>query len=370
MLKSLRRTRPAVSAWAVASSAFLATAISCGSDRPAGPDVVIAPPPGSGPVIPDSAGPVIPDSTLPPDSTPPPAPPPPDPVPPDSGPPVVPVHVGLPFGPEDIWRDSAQLRWGPAPFTASLNYSYPGWLVEEIDAARRLNHRLFLNLTGGKHARYKTNDKFDLAKWKARMEEYNTPEIKAAVAAGVADGTIVMNSVMDEPNVQSWGGVMTKALLDEMATYVKRIFPTLPVGVALRYDWRPEERFRVMDVLLTQYSWYKGDITTYRDEAVAITQRDGMALAFGINVIDGGIHNWTTRACPTPVTAGPGSYKPACAMTPEQIREWGMILGPVGCGLTLWRFNEEFMNRPANLQVFKELAERLAKLPARPCRRS
>jgi hypothetical protein len=269
-----------------------------------------------------------------------------------------------------MFRDSARLRWGPGPFTASNNYNDPGWLVEEIDLARRMNLRLILNMTGGKHSRYKTNEKFDFAKWKARMEQYNTPEIKAAVARGVADGTIIMNSVMDEPNVKSWGGVMTKALLDDMATYVKGIFPTLPVGVVVRYDWRPDEHFRVMDVLMTQYSWYLGKITKYRDEALAVARRDGMAIIFALNVLDGGEHNWTTLACPTPLTGGPGTYRPACRMTPDQIREWGLTLGPEGCAMSLWRFNEGFMSQPANLQAFEDIARKLAQTPPRTCRRS
>ncbi len=267
-------------------------------------------------------------------------------------------------------RDSARIKWGPAPFTASFNYSDPHWLVEELELARRLNLRLILAMTGGRHERYTTNGKFDMAKWKARQDQYNTPEIKAAVAAAVADGTIILNSMMDEPNVKSWGGVMTKALLDEMATYVKRIFPTLPVGVALRYDWRPEERFQVLDAIITQYSWNKGSITKYRDEALAVAQRSGMAVMFALNIIDGGEYKWSTQACPIPLTGGHGSYVPACKMTPDQIREWGMILGPAGCGLMMWRFEPEFVTRPANMQVFKDLAEKLAKLPKRPCRRS
>jgi hypothetical protein len=352
---------------------LLAVTPSCGTDRSAEPNSVAVgdstPPPADQEPVPSDS--TAPSDSLPPSEPPPPEqPPPPPPLPPiDSGPPIVPVHEGLPFGPENLWRDSAQIRWGPAPFTASFNYNDPGWLVEEIALARRMNLRLLLNMTGGKHERYTTDDKFDLAKWKARMDQYNTPEIKAAVAAGVADGTIILNSVMDEPNVKNWGGVMTKPLLDQMARYVKEIFPTLPVGVALRYDWRPEERFEVMDVFITQYSWYKGDITTYRDEALAIAKRDGMAVAFGLNIIDGGRYNWNTKECPIGLTGGHGSYEPACRMTADQIREWGMILGPSGCGLFMFRFVEEFMNRPDNLQSFRDLAAKLASTPARPCRR-
>jgi len=280
------------------------------------------------------------------------------------------VHIGLPLAPENLWRDSAQLRWGPGPFNAAFNYNDPAWLVKEIDGARRMNMRLVLNLTGGKHERYISNGKFDLAKWEARMQEYNTPEIKAAIAAGVADGTIIMNSVMDEPNVKDWGGVMTKALLDQMAASVKQMFPTLKTAVALRYDWHPEERFRVIDVIVTMYAWWKGDVTKFRDEALAMGKRDGVAVMFSLNITDGGIHNWTTKDCPVPLTGGPGSYEPACRMTPHQVREWGSILGPAGCGLVLYRFDEAHATRPENLAALTYLADMLAKISPPPCTRS
>jgi hypothetical protein len=228
--------------------------------------------------------------------------------------------------------------------------------------------RLILNMTGGRHERYKTNEKFDLAKWKARMDQYDTPAIKAAIAAGVADGTILLNSVVDEPNVKSWGGAFTKALVDEMATYVRKMFPTLPVGASSRYDWRPDETYRAIDAIVTQYAWNKGSITEYRDQALAMAARNGISVVFALNIIDGGEYSYKTMACPTPATGGHGSYPPACRMTPDQIREWGLVLGPAGCGLFMWRFQEDAVSA-ANLQAFRDLAERLAKIPARPCRR-
>ena len=83
-----------------------------------------------------------------------------------------------------------------------------------------------------------TDGKFDLAKWRARMDTYNTPAIKQAVAAAVADGTIIGNSVMDEPHNETvaagWGGNVTKAMVDGMCGYVKQIFPTLDGGRGAR----------------------------------------------------------------------------------------------------------------------------------------
>ena len=100
-------------------------------------------------------------------------------------------------------------------------------------------------LTGGGHAGYKTDGKFDMAKWQAVMNTYDTPAIKAAVSDGVADGTLILNNVMDEPSVTDWGGVMTKPMLDDMARIVKTMFPTLPVGVTVR--WQMKDGARVAD---------------------------------------------------------------------------------------------------------------------------
>lgn len=42
--------------------------------------------------------------------------------------------------------------------------------------------------------------KFDIAKWKAKLAEYNTPEIKAALNKAITDGTILSSTMLDEPN--------------------------------------------------------------------------------------------------------------------------------------------------------------------------
>ena len=237
---------------------------------------------------------------------------------------------GVPYGPYGLWRDYTNLKPVKASFTTSLNYTDARGILKQISAARARNQRLILAMTGGGHEPYKTRGKFDLGKWKRRMDTFNRREIKAAVAQGVRDGTIIMNNIMDEPNVKSWGGVMTKARLDEMARYVKRMFPTLPVGVAVVHSWRPQERFRVVDVIITQYSWYMGNINSFRSEAVKQARANGTAVAFGLNILNGGVQNWKTKRCPLGVTGGKGTMgknSPACRMTASQVREWSKALG-------------------------------------------
>ena len=280
------------------------------------------------------------------------------------------ARSGMAFGPEGLWADYTRLKPVGVSFSASTNYTDAHGIVKQINAARAMRHRLILNMTGGSHARYKSRGKFDFGKWKAVMNKYNTREIKAAVARGVADGTVIMNTVMDEPSVKSWGGVMTKPLLDQMARYVKGMFPTLPAGVALRHDWRPQERFRVMDAYISQYSWYRGSAASFRDKALAEGRKQGMKMVFALNLLDGGAHNWKSKwSCPAGTTGGRGTYAPACRMTAPQVRDWGRTLGTAGCGLIVWKYDRAFMSKAANTQALRDVAATLAKTPGRSCRR-
>jgi hypothetical protein len=247
-------------------------------------------------------------------------------------------------------------------------------------------------MTGGARANYLTDGVFDMALWKARMDRYNTPEIRAAVAEAVSDGILIGNTVMDEPfntggpgNEQnSWGpkGTMSKARVDSLCGYAKSIFPMLPQGVAQDYTEGRAESYRVCDFMVTQYRTAKGSVAGYRDSALALCRRDRHACAFAINVMDGGIQASRRRAdgtvkrdyepgdCPLTTTGGQGTYLPNCRMTPEQVREAGRVLGPAGCFLTGFRYDADFMASPENQAALREVVSVLAARPGSSCIRS
>ena len=56
-------------------------------------------------------------------------------------------------------------------------------------------------------------------------------------------------------------------------------------------------------------------------------------------------------------------------MTPQQIRDFGLVLGPAGCAFSMWRYERDFYNNSANKASFGEVADSLAKVPAKSCRR-
>jgi hypothetical protein len=283
------------------------------------------------------------------------------------------LYTGIPYGPHGLWATVTTLKWGPAPFTLSQDNSFANSIVARIDAARQKRQRLIVAMTGGLTSEYTTNGKFDLAKWKTRMNTFKTVAIKNAVAAGVADGTIVGNKLIDEPETPKWGGSLTKPLIDQMAAYVKGIFPTLPVGVnmgAPGYTWRTWERFRVVDYVLMQYQWSnnQGNIGSWRDKVLAWSKAEGVTPFFSLNLLDGGVvDNVGTWDCAG--TGGKGTLAHRCRMTADQVRTWGRAVGPYGCAMLMWQYDDAFMAKSANQYAFRDVGSLLASKPRRTCRR-
>jgi hypothetical protein len=289
--------------------------------------------------------------------------------------------TGIPFGPFGTW-DGLSFR----PYTDAFTLSHGNFdasnIITRLSIARTNRVRQLPALTGGARANYLTDGVFDMAKWKAKMNTFNTPEIKAAVAAAVEDGTLIGESVMDEPGndggpgneSNSWGpkGTMTKARVDSMCAYVKNMFPTLPVGVFHDYrGFEPDESYAVCDFIVSQYRVAKGDAAEYRDGGLALANRDRHAILFSINILDGGIRapNDGLWNCPLTTTGGRGTYDPNCRMTPQQVREFGVLLGSAGCGLIMWRYEEDMMANLAYQDAFKDVADQLTSLPGKSCSR-
>jgi hypothetical protein len=282
-------------------------------------------------------------------------------------------YSGIPFGPYGLYANTTEFEWGPKPFTTSLdNAGYPKAIVSRINAARQERHRLVLAMTADRQY-YITSGKFDLAKWKSRLNTLNTATIRKAVADGVADGTIVANKLIDEPESTQWGGVLTKPMLDQMATYAKNIFPTLPMGVthgSAGFKWRSTERYKVLDWVGVQYvyNYNKGNIGGWRSEVLNFAQANHVTPVFSLNILNGGARDHT-GAWDCPRTGGRGTISTYCRMTADQLRSYGRAVGPSGCALLMWKYDDAFMAKSANVTAFKDIASLLNSRPRRSCRR-
>jgi hypothetical protein len=282
-------------------------------------------------------------------------------------------YSGIPYGPYDLWGSTTTLRWGPGPFTLSQDNAFlPTTLAQRIQAARQKGLRLVLVMTGGSSS-VTTDGKFDLAKWRARMDRLNTSTIRKAVADGVADGTVIGNKLIDEPENPKWGGVLNKATLDGMATYAKKIFPTLPMGVghgAPGFKWRSGERYKVLDWVSVQYaySYNQGKVTAWREQVLEFAARNGVRPMFSLNILNGGVMD-TAGIWDCPGTGGKGTRTSHCRMTAEQVRTYGRAIGPFGCALLMWRYDDAFMAKAANRSAFADVATVLKSKPRPSCRR-
>jgi hypothetical protein len=266
---------------------------------------------------------------------------------------------GVPFGPFALYEDSATLRQPVFPFTGTVSPVEPPGIVMQLELARDSGVKIVTQMTGKRHSAYLTNGRFDYNKWKAAMDSFNTGAIKTAVGEAVSNGTILFNSLMDEPNhregdppVADWGGVMTHALLDSMSRYVKAIFPTLKTGVVVTWTWQKDRKYQDVDVMLAQY-WVPSKQTAqaYRDSAVASAQRQNVGLMLSLNVLHGG-----ALSSGTPMTAA-------------QVQGFGDTLLAAGfsCGLAMWRWDTVYMSDPANRAAFMHVANTAAARPTKIC---
>jgi hypothetical protein len=216
-------------------------------------------------------------------------------------------------------------------------------------------------MTGGNHAQYldstTTPFKFSFAKWKAKLNTFNTQAIRAAVDTAVRDTTIPFVTLMDEPDNPSWGptGTMTHALVDSMSVYSKSIFPTLKTGVAVTWKWEKTTQYpsHSVDLIISQYSFSADTIVQrYVDSAVVSAKRQLVGLMLSMNVLDGG-----------------GRTFGSAQMTAAQVKNFGNVLvsAPFSCGLLMWKWDDTFMANAGNKASFDSVAATAARRPAKPC---
>jgi hypothetical protein len=294
--------------------------------------------------------------------------------------------VGRPFGSYGLYAAGVT----PTPLNLSNAAPSPSGIVNLLHAARANRLRLVLALTGGPHSAThlgcclsKINGvvQFDRKKWDAVMAKFNTATIRNAVAAAVADGTVIGASVMDEPYVHgtggkaTWGpaGTMTKLRVDGLCGAVQKIFPTLPAGVSHPpLEWQRDKSYKVC-----QFIWggvggtTVTEFTANKNAALALGVRDHHAILFNLNVINGGRKDTDGNYnCTGTGQAGKGTWYPLCRMPAAYMRERGLIVGPAGCALSMWTYNSTYWSRTDNRQAFKDIAAKVATVPAKACRRS
>ena len=165
--------------------------------------------------------------------------------------------------------------------------------------------------------------------------------------------------MMDEPPHPTWGGRLTKATVDSMAAYCKALFPFMPCGVSVTHRWRPNERYHLVDFIISQTWMEKGTPAAFRDSAVAMARRDGVALVLAFNLFG---------AARSP---GCEPRRDQCLMRPAEVREWGrtFVSEPYACAVTMWHYEPKMWARPEYQAMFRDVASVANQRAAKSCRR-
>lgn len=274
-----------------------------------------------------------------------------------------PVALGVPYGEFGLFADNKTLKAYTEPFNMSQSSVDPGGVCLRISAARQLKVRLVTTIGAGGHSQYLTGGKFDFPKWKSIVIKYNTSANRTCMASGVSDGTVIGNILMDEPEHSTWGGVVTKATLDDMADYVRGFFPTLPMGIGhgppAYFNWRTGETFKRLDFVYYQYAYNvqrknyftRGDVDNWRKGAMASAAANHATPAFGINPMDGGaLDTDGTWNCSSNLQYGKGTDTKRCRMPPDMVIKYGKALAPYGCYFNHWRWDSDY-NRISEIKA-------------------
>lgn len=321
------------------------------------------------------------------------------------------TNLGVPFGPHGPLTPTIN-GTDTAVFTMSQNAENAGTILGRISAARTAGKKLILMLTGGAHSKYTTaglgnygttNAGFDIEKWKhgptagapadTGMDQYNTATIKTAVNKAIEEGVVLGCDIVDEPQAADWGANITKAMLDTMTTYVKGIFPNMPVGCSVLSNYRKtlDDPYTKLDFITVQYIQNfgppAGAVSTWRDARLADAAADGVKVLFSINGPNGGAGfkefeaDGVTTKCPTARTLSPvspcglsgalyGGNEGRCAMSKDQLETFGGAMIGYGLGLLIWKHNDTYMALTGSKSAFATLASSCAAATPRSWKRA
>jgi hypothetical protein len=286
--------------------------------------------------------------------------PPPDtlvPPPPDPGlPPHTPVHVGIPFGPSAL---PAGL-FGP-PYTGSYRPSgEPAALMADLEAARRSDTRIVLNMTGNEQWLRDANG-FSMTKWKARVDRFRGLDFTSYIA----DGTIIGHFILDEPSDKNnWSGKqVSQAEIDEMARYSKEVWPTMATIIRAWPDYLVGYQYKYLDATWAHYVSRLGSIDAFIAKNTSEAKAAGIALITGLNVLNGG----------TSESGIPGRNEGKFAMSASQVRTWGsaLLAQPSICGFFMWKYDPEhssYFERPDIIAALADLKKLAVAHPKTECR--
>jgi hypothetical protein len=242
-------------------------------------------------------------------------------------------------------------------FNALSAAAYPPTLLAKLEAARRANDRVLISLAGSGQL-YRDANGFNLELWKRRINRFRGIDFTSYIA----DGTLIGNFIMDEPNDPSnWNGhVVSLADIEEMARYSKEIWPDLPTIIRGWPHHLKGHQYQYLDAAWAQYHERFGSIDEFIETNVRNAKEAGLNLVGGLNVLGGGGRDGV-----------PGYLPPKNSMSASQIRAWGSryLSEPYICAFFMWSYHPDYVARADIKAAFQEIASKARSYPDKSCRR-
>ncbi len=313
---------------ALASLAFAAAAVGCGSSDNLSPTAEApAPLDPTAPI--DSAA--APTDTLVPSS---------DSTFPDTaglGPTNL-AFPGIAFGPAGM-----RAHYYNSTYRATKQGIEPRFFMEELRIAKSKGGRLIVQMAAkGDYRMQNADGTFSYAKWKALVDGFKAYNFNTYIT----DGTLMGHVLVDEPeNVRKWGGKqIPHSTVEAMAKYSKQLWPNLTTFVRAPPIWLAKSSitYTYLDAGWVQYRWQKGNASTWIKSEAAAAKAKRIGLMAGMNVLDGGDGSSKIR----------GTLSNRWAMSAAEINTYGtaILAEPYACGFLFWThlyWGADYFNRTA-----------------------
>jgi hypothetical protein len=361
--------RSAWSRFALGLGPLLVAVASVGGCGPDTPSLATGPLPGDSTGVPvDSVpGSPLPDTTsgppdttvAPPDTTP--APPDTTEAPPEPNPPgTPPTHLGLAFGP----AQQPATTWAPGT-GATVYTAQPESLLARLEAARRLNLRLYVSFSGSAPYNRDANG-FSLTLWKHRVDRFRALNLQSYLDDGTLAGHFLLDEADDKSN---WNGkIVPVELVEEMAKYSKAIWPTMPAIIRAFPDYLAGYggKYVYLDAVRVQYHARFGDLDQFIGSNARRLKDLGLIMIGGLNVLRGGGEEsgWLNPS-------SKDDKRPKYYMTASQLRAWGkrFLAEPGLCGLILWEYDSAYLGNPDIRAALVDLQQQARGAPNTSCRK-
>jgi hypothetical protein len=225
----------------------------------------------------------------------------------------------------------------------------PQDLMQDLATIKARGSKVVLNLAGGQ-SRYKDGSgRFSFSLWKASVDRFKG----LGITSYIEDGTIIGHYLVDEPNdPTNWNGdPIPGSMLDAMAGYSKQLWPKMPTIVrtypSYLAQWSGD--YRYLDAAWAQYVERKGEVGAFITENVSLAKSKGLALAIGLNILQG----------------GPNGAR----LTASQIESWGskLLANTYPCAFISWEYDQAYLARSDIKTAMSHLSQLAGAKTARSC---